>query len=617
MNRVQKISYDNGPMLDERLQAGANLSDVVESTPNQNRDLSWKLQYLERNQVYIEGRVERLENSLLFRGLRSIGRIFNRLGSLMRRGPDPRTTALTYTDWVKETMLEEVFNRALSDVAPSTHHQPVNVLLPLGGGGAESVSRMLSSLNGQRHLDWRLFLCTTLPLPEWLKRSISGAGLDDTRIHVFSATSIREAIARAVEETQTEFVAIVSEKAILEPCALQSWLSSVRTGSTVAYSDWDHVSREGLFHTPRFTPEFSPELLRHTLYWGECFLARTEAIRKVGWPSHVEGEFLAYQLALRLSEATDAVVRVPQITWHLQDEVSTLQGSPLVRKPAPGENSAFVEDESIPPSDASASVIICSRSAKRLERCLKSLMPTLDSRHEVIVVAHQNAETSLLSDVAQRYKTALIPYRGAFHFGVMNKKGVLASNRPFLIFLNDDTKPLSENWAKRILSQASRRDVGVVGALLLYPSGAIQHAGVVVGGQIVPAHAGRFQRESPYWPWLRITREVTAVTGACLALRRNVWDELGGFNPLFPSNFNDVDLCLRARQQGYRIILEAGAVLVHEEAATRVAAIRTEERKLFYELWHDVIERPDDYFSPEIELSAETICLKPLWTRLR
>jgi hypothetical protein len=103
------------------------------------------------------------------------------------------------------------------------------------------------------------------------------------------------------------------------------------------------------------------------------------------------------------------------------------------------------------------------------------------------------------------------------------------------------------------------------------------NAGVAVGGWHNPAHVGRLQIESPYWPWLRITREVTAVTGACMVVRRSVWDELDGMDPRFPVNYNDIDFCLRAGKLGYRVLIDAQAVLTHEESRTRIPQVRAEE----------------------------------------
>ncbi len=255
-----------------------------------------------------------------------------------------------------------------------------------------------------------------------------------------------------------------------------------------------------------------------------------------------------HDLSRRLAKLGGTIVRVPQILWHLPD-------AQALQPPVAA---------AVSKTNETASIIICSRNAKRLDTCLTSLAPTIDARHEVIVVAH--GDSPELVRVVERHGARCVPYRGAFHFGRMNQLGVSAARGSILVLLNDDVRPTTHDWLESMLAQAARSEIGVVGALLLYPSEAIQHAGIVVGDTLLPAHIGRAQRESRYWPWLRMTREVSAVTGACLAIRRSVWDELGGFDLRFPVNYNDVDLCLRAQKHGYRVLIETRATLIHQEA---------------------------------------------------
>jgi GT2 family glycosyltransferase len=148
--------------------------------------------------------------------------------------------------------------------------------------------------------------------------------------------------------------------------------------------------------------------------------------------------------------------------------------------------------------------------------------------------------------------------------------------------------------------------------LLVYPSGAIQHAGIVTGIGQGSGHVGRGEFASDLWRWLRLTRDVSAVTAACLAVRRQVFEQLGGFDEAFPVNYNDVDFCLRARQAGYRVVLEGRAVLRHDECRTRTAGTKLEERERFAARWGAVLERPDPYYSAWLSRSGESIGLRSL-----
>jgi len=152
-----------------------------------------------------------------------------------------------------------------------------------------------------------------------------------------------------------------------------------------------------------------------------------------------------------------------------------------------------------------------------------------------------------------------------------------------------------------------RPDIGVAGARLLYPSGALQHGGVAVGVEHGAAHVGRNMREAPrHWPWLDCTRDVSAVTGACLAIRAAVFHELGGFAEEFPVNYNDIDLCLRAREAGYRVIYEAGAILRHYECQSRQGVITPEERRRWEERWGRAM---DPFYSRNLTVDREDLSL--------
>jgi GT2 family glycosyltransferase len=152
--------------------------------------------------------------------------------------------------------------------------------------------------------------------------------------------------------------------------------------------------------------------------------------------------------------------------------------------------------------------------------------------------------------------------------------------------------------------------VGAAGALLRYPSGTIQHAGIATGILDGAGHPLRGCYESPYWQWAESARNVNAVTGACLAMRKRVFEELGGFDEAFPVNYNDVDLCLRARRAGYEIVHEPAAALRHREGASRKPMTPYEERERLYRRWGRVLDAGDPYYSPNLTRVREDASLR-------
>ena len=244
-------------------------------------------------------------------------------------------------------------------------------------------------------------------------------------------------------------------------------------------------------------------------------------------------------------------------------------------------------------------MVICSRTADLLERCLDALRRTTAGIDlQLIVVEHQSFETR---GMAQQFGCTVIPYGRVFNFADMNNVGAADARHDTLLFLNDDVTAQRSGWLEPLLALVERPEIAIAGAKLVYPSGAIQHAGIALGIGEGTGHIGRGQFASDVWRWLNLRRNISAVTGACMAIRRNVFQELTGFDTSFAVNYNDVDLCLRARAAGYEVVYEPAATLRHDECATRGSGTKVEERELFWDRWGELIERPDPYFTPYLD----------------
>ena len=277
-----------------------------------------------------------------------------------------------------------------------------------------------------------------------------------------------------------------------------------------------------------------------------------------------------------------------------------------------GERPNSYRVENTPPADCSVAIVIPKRSSVLLERCLESLREkTRGGEYRVVVVKHLSgeAEDARIASVAVAHGARVVRYAGPFNFSKMCNEGARGAASNVLVFLNDDVEPVTEDWLVRMCGMLAREGVGVVGARLMYPQGSIQHAGMVLGMSDGVGHAGRHLLGSSYWPWIDFSRDVSAVTGACMGVRRVLFAQLGGFDAAFPVNYNDVDLCLRARQAGYRVVLENGAVMIHREAVTRQGGTSAEERLLFHQRWGHELEAGDEYFTPHLRLDVEDLSL--------
>lgn len=348
-----------------------------------------------------------------------------------------------------------------------------------------------------------------------------------------------------------EYVVTVHAGDRLAPHALHFYAQALATADVV-YAD------EVCTDAPLFKPDWSPQLLLSTDYLGRAVVRRRNA------------------------NATNAV-HIPQVLYRR----STPQ---MIEYSTPQYGTAPA---------ARMSVIVCSREPRRVHECLDALRRNTSCEIEIIVLHHLGARGNM-QRIVERFGGTCLTYEGPFDFARMNNLAAAKATSPSLLFLNDDVIIEQRGWDQAFMSTLARTEVGAVGAILLYPDDTIQHAGVVVGMGDGAGHCGRFQTSSMLWPWLRMSREVSAVTGAMLGIRTDVFRRLNGFDETFPVNYNDVDLCLRLRQEGLSIIcLDVGKV-VHRESQTRTGGTTYQERDALYRRWAHVLAKPDGFYSPHL-----------------
>ncbi len=204
----------------------------------------------------------------------------------------------------------------------------------------------------------------------------------------------------------------------------------------------------------------------------------------------------------------------------------------------------------------------------------------------------------------QQYPVRRIPFPNPFNFSRANNQGAIAATGEFLVFLNNDTEIVTEDWLQHLLYYAEQPEVGAVGALLIYEDRTVQHAGVALGMRGTADHT---MRGFPigvdgYAGSLACAREVSAVTAACLMIRKSLFHEIGGFNEHFFTAYQDVDLCLRLRERGLRLICTPRALVVHHESVSRRNYYDMIDRTLLLDQWESMIERGDPYYNPNLNL---------------
>ncbi len=252
--------------------------------------------------------------------------------------------------------------------------------------------------------------------------------------------------------------------------------------------------------------------------------------------------------------------------------------------------------------------------ADLLQQAVESLLAKTDyAPFEILIVDNESREAetrALLEELTRHPRVRVLPVAGEFNFSRLNNLGVAQARGEVIGLLNNDLEAMHAGWLREMVSHALRPEIGAVGARLWYPDGTMQHGGVLlgVGGVATHAHAG-VRREHGYFGRAHLTQNFSAVTGACLVLRKEIYQRFGGLDETeLPVAFNDVDFCLRLRAAGLRIVWTPHAELRHHESASRgVEDTAEKQRRFLREIatmrrrWGDLLER-DPYYNPNLSL---------------
>lgn len=370
------------------------------------------------------------------------------------------------------------------------------------------------------------------------------------------------------------------------------------------YADEDSKDAESRHVAPELKPDWSPIFHHARPYTGRAVYFRRQALE-----AHADLPSAAF---LRSS------------TWGalLSSEVAPVGHirRVLLTKPwTPAEDSARIAAAKPAAERTTATLIIPTRDrADLLAACLTGLEKTRPRDFDLVIVdngSRESATRDLLERASRHAWIRTLDLPGSFNFSALcNRAADLAHGR-VLVFLNNDTVAMQPDWLANLVSWAVRPDVGAVGAKLVYPSGSLQHAGLVLGLGGYAAHidAGAGPAHRGYLDRLAVPHEVSAVTGACLAVEKSKFEAIGGFDAArYPIELGDVDLCLRLRQRGWKTVFTPDVVLTHHESATRgrsnVAKRYAKERRHFRESWGDAI-LDDPCFHPALSLTAQRTSL--------
>jgi len=552
-----------------------------------------------------------------------------------------------YDAWIRrfDTRGDAERARIRAEIAGWSDPPLISILMPVHDPAPKVLEQALRSVSAQLYGHWELCVVDDASTDPAIPRLLARHARRDARVrlttrarngHIARATNDALALARG------DFAAFLDHDDVLSETALYEVAAAIRSdsGLELIYSDEDKIDRAGRRFEPHFKPGFDRERLFAQNYPNHLSVIRTRTLRALGGLRPGFEGSQDHDLLLRLATGlSPAQVRhIPKILYHWRAaggsgtfsdraaarteaarlralaEIVAPAGMRAVRGPL-GFNRLV---RPLPEPAPRVSVVIPTRDrAELLSLVLDGLFTRTDyPAIEVVVVDNDSREAqthALFARYADEPRLTVLPVPGAFNFSDLSNRGAAAGTGDILLFLNNDVEVTGPGWLAEMVSIACDPGIGAVGAKLLYPDGTLQHGGIVlgIGGVAGHGHLGLPGDDPGYFARMAMAHEVSAVTGACLALRRSVFEEVGGFDAEhLKVAFNDVDLCLRVRAGGYRIVWTPHASLIHHESKSRGAEDTPEKRARFEaetrvmrERWAAQL-RSDPYYNPNLSRAA-------------
>ncbi|WP_051330860.1 glycosyltransferase [Aneurinibacillus terranovensis] len=521
-------------------------------------------------------------------------------------------------------------------------YQPlISIILPVYNVEERWLRKCIESVEAQLYSNWELCIADDASTKAHVKHVLDQYAAKDPRIKVTYRKKnghISAASNTALDMALGDFIALLDNDDELTPDALYEnvVLLNKYPDADMIYSDEDKINEKGERSLPFFKPDWSPDLLYSQMYTCHLGLYRTELVRRIGgFRIGFEGS-QDYDLVLRISEHTERIYHIPKVLYSWRALETSTSSNPESKPYANdaglralnehlsrvyGEGNAWaVEDKQLyvydvryklPEKKPKVSIIIPTKDKVELiDACIKSIFSkTTYTNFEVIIMNNNSAHDETMAwfdNIQKLYKNIrVINANYEFNWSKLNNHGIAEASGDVFVFLNNDTIVISEDWLERLTEKFMRKNVGTVGGLLLYEDGSIQHAGVVIGlggwaehvfKGMNPIHFG-----SPFVSPV-ITRNVSASTGACLAISREVIEKIGKFNEEFVVCGSDVEISLRALKMGLVNIYDPHVKLYHLESKTRSNYIPEIDFTLSAKHYSPFRENGDPYYNPNLSL---------------
>ena len=564
-----------------------------------------------------------------------------------------KNMAPKYTDWLAEHLpgdeeLKRQRNRVFSEKAPK-----ISVVVPLYRTPKDFLEQMIQSVQEQSYSNWELCLSDGSGADSPIRDILDDYAAKDPRIKVIhneEALRIAQNTNAAIKEATGDFIAFLDHDDLLTPDALYHVASVVEQhpDTKIIYTDEDKKLQEtGRFCDPHFKPDYNQDLLWSVNYFCHLFVAEKALLDRVGLLRPEFDGAQDYDLILRCTENTDKIRHIPRILYHWRSHEDSTAENPeskmyafdagrralqahfdrlgIPARVVCTEQPGVYHTQYLWKEKPLVSIIIPNKDHRKdLEKCIFSIegKSSWENREYIIVENNSTDEETFAYYESLKTKVRnlkIVTWDGPFNYSAINNFGVTFAKGEYLLFLNNDTEVITSEWIEEMAGYCMRPDVGAVGARLYYSDNTIQHAGVVLGFGGVAGHCFVQQPRTSKGYFARIitAQNYSAVTAACMMVRRDVFEKVGGFSPELAVAFNDVDFCLKVQKEGYRVVYNPYVELYHYESKSRGqedtpekmerfrAEIKTIEKK-----WPGIFTEPDPYYNPNLTLYSQDFSLK-------
>ena len=648
----------------------AELAGRIADLEAKSEELEWKLNRIKNNPLWKLSRPARS-------GMHWVIRQRDRLSNC--GGPRGVLHKISYKKREREAMkqfgtasfpTEE--QAALERAAVFPRMVKISILVPLWNNDREFQAQMLDSVMNQTYSNWELCLADGSDeahgyMGEICREYAERSGGRIRYRHLDKNDGIAGNTNACLQMSTGEYIGLLDQDDILHPSVLYEYVKAINEqGADYLYCDETTFKSGNIDHmlTMHFKPDYAPDNLRannyicHFSVFARTLLDGDELFRKKfdGSQDH--------DMILRLTENAEKIVHVPRLMYywrsHAGSTASNIEAKPYAIEAAKGAVSehlrkAGYEHFRIESTRAfetifriryqiigtpKISIIIPNRNhAEDLRRCVTSILEKSTYDNYEIIIVENNSDSGEIREyygslLGQAYQGAdspvcrsrdgkilLVTYRGEFNYSAVNNLGVKYASGEYVLLLNNDTEVITVNWMEELLMYAQREDVGAVGAKLYYGDKTIQHAGVVIG-RGAPRTAGhshykQHRQNLGYMGRLCYAQNVSAVTGACLLVKKSLYDAVGGLEEEFAISLNDVDFCLKLRDRGLLNVFTPFAELFHYESVSRGpddngerAERYNRESRKFREKWKKVLEKGDPYYNLNFSLDRSDFSLQ-------